>query len=249
MEINKVQTLEICRVAWKAGEIILDIYSKKFKIFRKKDLSPVTIADLESEKIIIKGLNKIFKKPIIVSEETNYKNIDNIKNFWLIDPLDGTKEFIKKNGEFTVNIAFIHKKKPILGIIYAPVLKKTYAAINKSAYKVINKKRFKKIILKKSLKKIMTISRSHSSKKEELKLIKKYKIKKVLYVGSALKFCYVAEGRAHIYPRSGITYEWDTAAGHAIINGVGGIVETSKGNELKYGKKNFKNTNFIAKIF
>ena len=95
----------------------------------------------------------------------------------------------------------------------------------------------------------MIISRSHSSKKEELKLIKKYKIKKVLYVGSALKFCYVAEGRAHIYPRSGITYEWDTAAGHAIINGVGGIVETSKGNELKYGKKNFKNTNFVAKIF
>ena len=249
MQLNKSQILKICKLAWIAGEKILDIYSKEFQIFKKKDMSPVTLADLESEKIIIKGLNKIFKKPIIVSEETNNKNIDKIKNFWLVDPLDGTKEFIKKNDEFTINIAFIHKKKPILGIIYAPVLKKTYAAINKSTYKIINKKRFKKIILKKNLKKIMIISRSHSSKKEELKLIKKYKIEKVLYVVSALKFCYVAEGRAHIYPRSGITYELDTAAGHAIINGVGGIVETSKGNELKYGKKNFKNTNFVAKIF
>ena len=87
----------------------------------------------------------------------------------------------------------------------------------------------------------MIISRSHSSKSEQIELIKKYKITKVLFLGSALKFCYVAEGKAHIYPRSGTTYEWDTAAGHAIINGVGGIVETSKGNELKYGKKNFQN--------
>ena len=173
MQLNKSQILKICKLAWIAGEKILDIYSKEFQIFKKKDMSPVTLADLESEKIIIKGLNKIFKKPIIVSEETNNKNIDNIKNFWLVDPLDGTKEFIKKNDEFTINIAFIHKKKPILGIIYAPVLKKTYAAINKSTYKIINKKRFKKIILKKSLKKIMIISRSHSSKKRRIKINKK----------------------------------------------------------------------------
>ncbi len=111
MQLNKSQILKICKLAWIAGEKILDIYSKEFQIFKKKDKSPVTLADLESEKIIIKGLNKIFKKPIIVSEETNNKNIDNIKNFWLIDPLDGTKEFIKKNDEFTINIAFIHKKK------------------------------------------------------------------------------------------------------------------------------------------
>ena len=95
----------------------------------------------------------------------------------------------------------------------------------------------------------MIISRSHSSKSEQIELIKKYKITKVLFLGSALKFCYVAEGKAHIYPRSGTTYEWDTAAGHAIINGVGGKIETSKGIELKYGKKDFTNTNFVAKIF
>ena len=95
----------------------------------------------------------------------------------------------------------------------------------------------------------MIISRSHSSKSEQIELIKKYKITKVLFLGSALKFCYVAEGKAHIYPRSGTTYEWDTAAGHAIINGVGGKIETSKGIELKYGKKDFKNSNFIAKTF
>ena len=122
MKINKFQTLEICKIAWKAGEKVLDIYSKKFKIYRKKDLSPVTIADLESEKIIIKGLKKIFNKPNIISEETNYKSKSGSKlnSFWLVDPLDGTKEFIKKNGEFTVNIAFIKNKKPVFGIIYAP---------------------------------------------------------------------------------------------------------------------------------
>ena len=249
MEINKVQTLEICKVAWRAGEIILDIYSKKFKIFRKKDLSPVTIADLESEKTIIKGLKKIFSKPTIFSEETNYKSKNKLNNFWLVDPLDGTKEFIKRNGEFTVNIAFIKNKKPVFGIIYAPILKKTYVGTIKNTYKIINKKNFKKIVPKKKSSKTMIISRSHSTKNEHEELKKKYNIKKVLFLGSALKFCYIAEGIAHIYPRNGPTYEWDTAAGHAIINGVGGKIETDKGTELKYGKKDFKNTNFIAKIF
>ena len=249
MEINKVQTLEICKVAWRAGEIILDIYSKKFKIFRKKDLSPVTIADLESEKTIIKGLKKIFSKPTIFSEETNYKSKNKLNNFWLVDPLDGTKEFIKRNGEFTVNIAFIKNKKPVFGIIYAPILKKTYVGTIKNTYKIINKKNFKKIVPKKKSTKTMIISRSHSTKNENEELKKKYNIKKVLFLGSSLKFCYIAEGIAHIYPRNGPTYEWDTAAGHAIINGIGGKIETDKGTELKYGKKNFKNTNFIAKIF
>ena len=251
MEINKVQTLRICKIAWKAGEKILDVYSRKFKIFRKKDLSPVTMADLESEKIIIKGLKKIFNKPTIISEETNYKNKSKSKlnSFWLVDPLDGTKEFIKKNGEFTVNIAFIKNKKPVFGIIYAPILKKTYVGAMKNTYKIINQKYFKKILPKKKANKTMIISRSHFSKNENEKLKKKYKIKKILFLGSSLKFCYIAEGIAHIYPRTGTTYEWDTAAGHAIINGVGGKVETSKGYELKYGKKDFKNTNFIAKIF
>ena len=249
MEINKVQTLEICKVAWRAGEIILDIYSKKFKIFRKKDLSPVTIADLESEKTIIKGLKKIFSKPTIFSEETNYKSKNKLNNFWLVDPLDGTKEFIKRNGEFTVNIAFVKNKKPVFGIIYAPILKKTYVGTIKNTYKIINKKNFKKIVPKKKSSKTMIISRSHSTKNEHEELKKKYNIKKVLFLGSALKFCYIAEGIAHIYPRNGPTYEWDTAAGHAIINGIGGKIETDKGTELKYGKKNFKNTNFIAKIF
>ena len=249
MDINKSQTIEVCKVAWKAGKKILDIYSKKFKIFRKKDRSPVTIADLESEKIIIKGLKKIFNKPIIFSEESYNKSKKKLKNFWLGDPLDGTKEFIKKNGEFTVNIAFVKNNKPFFGIIYAPKLKKTYVGTIKETYKVINQKNFKKIIPKTNPIKTMIISRSHSTKNENEKLKKKYNIKKILFLGSSLKFCYIAEGIAHIYPRSGTTYEWDTAAGHAIIKGVGGKVETNKGRELKYGKKDFKNTNFIAKVF
>ena len=251
MDINKSQTIEVCKIAWKAGEKILEIYSRKFKVFRKKDMSPVTIADLQSEKIIIKGLKKIFNKPTIISEETNYKNKSKSKlnSFWLVDPLDGTKEFIKRNGEFTVNIAFIKNKRPVFGIIYAPILKKTYVGTIKNTYKIINQKDFKKIVPKKKSNKTMIISRSHSSKNESEKLKKKYNIKKVLFLGSSLKFCYIAEGIAQIYPRNGTTYEWDTAAGHAIINGVGGKVESFKGKEMSYGKKNFKNNSFVARFF
>ena len=249
MDINKSQTIEVCKIAWRAGKKILDIYSKKFKIFKKKDMSPVTVADLDSEKTIIEGLKKIFNKPIIISEESNNKSKNKLENFWLVDPLDGTKEFIKKNGEFTVNIAFVKDNKPFFGIIYAPKLKKTYIGTNKETYKVVGQKNFKKIIPKKEPIKTMIISRSHSTKNESEKLKKKYNIKKILFLGSSLKFCYIAEGIAHIYPRSGTTYEWDTAAGHAIINGAGGKIETNKGKELKYGKKDFKNRSFIAKIF
>ena len=249
MLINEKKILEVCKVAWDAGEKILNIYSKKFKIFKKKDMSPVTVADLESEKTIIKGLKKIFDNPTIFSEESNYKSKKNLSNFWLVDPLDGTKEFIKKNGEFTVNIAFIKNKRPFFGIIYAPVLKKTYVGINKKTYKITNKKNFKKILPKKKSHKTLIISRSHSSKNESKELKKKYNVKKVSFLGSSLKFCYLAEGFADIYPRNGNTYEWDTAAGHAIVNGIGGKIETDKGIELKYGKKDFKNTHFIAKNF
>tara|TARA_B100000686_G_C16723549_1_gene936414 strand:- start:765 stop:1514 length:750 start_codon:yes stop_codon:yes gene_type:complete len=249
MEIKKKEIIKICKIAWNAGDKILQIYKKKFRVFKKQDMSPVTTADLESEKIIIKGLREIFNNPKIVSEESNNKIKGKINNFWLVDPLDGTKEFIKKNGEFTVNIAFIKENKPIFGIIYAPELKKTYVGIKKNSYEILNKKKFKKIKLKKNYNKTMIISRSHSTKNEIKKLLKKYNIKKVLYLGSSLKFCYLAEGLAHVYPRSGTTYEWDTAAGHAIVNGVGGKVENNKGYVLKYGKKNFKNTSFVAKIF
>ena len=248
MQINKKQILSVCKVAWDAGEKILEIYSKKFEIFKKKDASPVTLADLQSEKIIIQGLKKIFNKAVIISEEKNNKNINKSNNFWLVDPLDGTKEFIKKNDEFTINIAFIKNKRPVLGIIYAPALKKTYVGIMKNAYRIVNKKKFKKIIFNKKSTKAIIMSRSHSSKSELKDLKKKYKTSKILFLGSALKFCYLAEGKASIYPRSGPTYEWDTAAGHAIINSVGGKVLTNNGIELKYGKKDFKNTNFVAKI-
>tara|TARA_B100000315_G_scaffold247217_1_gene275644 strand:- start:330 stop:1079 length:750 start_codon:yes stop_codon:yes gene_type:complete len=249
MQIDKNKILEVCQLAWLAGKKIIKIYSKEFKIFKKKDMSPVTLADLESEQVIVNGLKRIFKNPIIFSEETNNKNKKKINNFWLVDPLDGTKEFIKKNGEFTVNIAFIKNKKPILGIIYAPILKKTYVGIKNNTYKIINKKKFKKIKSKKIIEKKMIISRSHSTKSEINRLMQKFKIKKVLFLGSSLKFCYIAEGKAHFYPRSGTTYEWDTAAGHAIVNGIGGKIQTSKGKDLEYGKKNFKNTNFIAKAY
>ena len=248
MEIKKINIIKICKLAWDAGEKILNIYSKNFKIYKKKDLSPVTVADLESEKIIIKGLNKIFKNPVIFSEESNNKTKKKIKNFWLVDPLDGTKEFIKKNGEFTVNIAFIKNMKPFFGLIYSPILKKTYVGTIEETYKIINKKEFKKVLPKSNKNRTIIISRSHTKKKEGENLMKTHKANKIIFLGSSLKFCYLAEGIADIYPRSGTTYEWDTAAGHAILNGVGGKILTESGKELNYGKRNFKNKGFIAKI-
>ena len=251
LDLNSDLLLKVSNITIQAGSEIMKYYLEDLEIITKKDNSPLTQADLSSNKIIIEELKKIDETIPILSEETviDWQERKRWNKYWLVDPLDGTKEFIKKNGEFTVNIAFIKNNKPFFGIIYAPKLKKTYVGTIKETYKVINQKNFKKIIPKTNPIKTMIISRSHSTKNESEKLKKKYNVKKILFLGSSLKFCYIAEGIAHIYPRSGTTYEWDTAAGHAIIKGVGGKVETNKGRELKYGKKDFKNRSFIAKIF
>ena len=253
MKIDQKLSNFVNQIAVDAGKEILKIYNKPFTSKMKKDKSPVTKADLVANDLICKRLQSINPNIQIISEEGKKKFSKKTNTFWLVDPLDGTKEFIKKNGEFTVNIALIKNCRPIYGVIYLPVKKEIYFTQNKSAYFGIidhknSYKSKKKIKVKKRTgmnKRVLLLSRSHS---RNIELSKKYfKTDKVIFSGSSIKFCLIANGKGNLYPRLGTTMEWDTAAGHAILNAAGGSVTALDRKVLKYGKKRFKNPSFIAK--
>ena len=253
MKIDQKLSNFVNQIAVDAGKEILKIYNKPFTSKMKKDKSPVTKADLIANDLICKRLQSINPKIQIISEEGKKKFSKKTNIFWLVDPLDGTKEFIKKNGEFTVNIALIKNCRPIYGVIYLPVKKEIYFTQNKSAYfSIIDHKNSykskKKIKVKKRTginNRVLLLSRSHSRNIELSK--KHFKTDKAIFSGSSIKFCLIASGKGNIYPRLGTTMEWDTAAGHAILNAAGGSVTTLDRKVLKYGKKGFKNPSFIAK--
>ena len=250
---------ELIKISYEAGLLIMDIYNNKFEVNYKKDNSPVTNADKKAEEFILKKLNIIFPDIPIISEEA-YSNKfipDYDKRFFLVDPLDGTKEFIKKNGEFTVNIAFINEGNTKIGFINAPAKNKIFFNDEKKSYIIetetkdeisIKKAKQIKVSDQKQKNLIAAISRSHSGKEID-NYLKDYDIEKINYVGSSYKFCLIASGEAHIYPRMSPTCEWDTAAGHAILKTAGGNVTLLNGEELRYGFKenNFINPNFIAR--
>jgi 3'(2'), 5'-bisphosphate nucleotidase len=243
---------KVINVIEKAGFEILKIYysnefkNNNFKIEIKKDkeASPLTKADLKSNTIIINGLNSFSKYPIITEESyVEYETRKKWKKFWLVDPLDGTKNFIARDGEFTINIALIQKNKPVLGVVYAPAFKLIYWAIKdkgafKNGKKIFNNSKRKDII--------GAESRFHSNEKS-LKFFKKNNIKIIKKYGSALKLCKLAEGEIDVYPRLNGTKEWDTAAGHIILKESGcKIIDIISGKELVYNKKNIENNYFIA---
>jgi len=256
--------------AIQAGRSIMDVYSlKDFKIKIKSDNSPLTIADKISHDIITKSLKKS-GIPILSEEGKNipYDLRKNWEYFWMVDPLDGTKEFINRNGEFTVNIALINNTKPILGVIYVPVSKELFfASEGKGAFKVPDISGIKDLesgldgllstrgikLPKKHKKKNFTVvgSRSHMNKETEeyISVLKsEYGNVEIVSKGSSLKFCLVAEGVADIYPRFGPTMEWDTAAGHAIAHESGRIVLRHNSDaEMDYNKENLLNPWFIVK--
>jgi 3'(2'), 5'-bisphosphate nucleotidase len=226
-------------IAVEAGNEILKIYHDERlskEIENKSDNSPLTLADKASNKVIVSSLSTSFPEIPILSEEE--KHVDfaeraNWKKFWLVDPLDGTKEFIKRNGEFTVNIALIDNGYPVLGIIYAPVFDTIYVGdvLEKIAYKIDREGVQTELKVNyKSEKRIAVGSRSHSSQ-EEADLLKTYDVVDTISVGSSLKFCMVAEGKADIYYRHGPTMEWDTGAGQAIVEASGGTVTNMQTQE------------------
>jgi len=224
----------------KASQKVLEIYhSEDFKFDSKQDGSPVTEADIASHQILNSSLIKLSNKIPILSEEGNANSNQDESLFWLIDPLDGTKEFINRNGEFTVNIALIEQGAPILGIVFSPAIEENfYGAMNMGAYKVKGKERTN--ILPKKQKEDechITLSKSHKSKDDEWfidECKKRFGVVQEIPTGSSLKLCKVAEGKADIYSRLGPTYQWDIAAGQAVVESAGGVVSDLAGNPLSY---------------
>ena len=246
---------QVCQISIKAGHAIMDIYDNfdEKDITTKADDSPLTIADQKSNEIICFHLKGLQKKYPIISEEnkqTDYQERKNWERCWLVDPLDGTKEFIKKNGDFTVNIALVEDHKIILGVVYIPVTQKCYFAykdggsfeyIEAGNYRKLEAKEFDKA--DEGLK--FVCSRSHLS--EETKAyVEKFNKPEFVSRGSSLKFLIIAENDAHIYPRLGPTMEWDTAAAHIILEEAGGKIYQLDEQPLLYNKENLLNPYFIA---
>lgn len=256
------QNIQIINAVSRAGRAILDIYgSDDFGVEIKSDESPLTKADKAANEILMEAL-KEFDIPILSEEgkDISYSDRKDWKEFWLVDPLDGTKEFIKKNGEFTINVAKVFRGEAWLGFVYVPVTGDFYLGINQQmAFKFsltagdqIKELPSKTKIIKVSKPEdslVVVASRSHFNEETEAfvnELKKKYSKIDFISKGSSLKLVEVAEGTAHIYPRFGPTMEWDTAAAHAVVLAAGGKVETPEGKALLYNKENLLNPYFIV---
>lgn len=240
-----------------AGRAALDIYRDGFTVTQKADRSPVTAADHAAEKIILEHLARLAPSvPVVAEEAVAAGNIPRVaEEFFLVDPLDGTKEFIHRRGEFTVNIALIRRRLPALGVVYAPVGGMLYAGnvLTSRAFRCPHPADAPTAGPRESLRVrpvpaagiTAVISRSHSTPETEAYL-RHYTIHERVSVGSSLKFCLLAAGEADLYPRLGPTMEWDTAAGHAVLAAAGGKVLAPGGEPLAYGKPDFRNSFFIA---
>lgn len=242
---------KLIEIAELAGAKMMDIYlNEDFEktVDFKADDSPLTIADKASHEIIDAGLREHFPEIPVLSEEG--KSIEKEERqswdtFWCVDPLDGTKEFIKKNGEFTVNIALIKDGYPVCGVIYAPVLKIFYVGDGNSAFMIVNGERKQIKVNERQVNRIAVRSKSHAAIEEE-KVLEKYDVIDSISVGSSLKFCMVAEGKADVYYRHGPTMEWDTAAGQAVLEGAGGKVFNKEGVRFFYNKDSLLNSSFLC---
>ncbi|SHO80610.1 3'(2'),5'-bisphosphate nucleotidase [hydrothermal vent metagenome] len=249
--LNKIDLKEIENIAIKAGQKVMEIYNQDFEVEYKDDKSPLTIADIKANKIICQTLISLYPNIPILSEENKkieYQDRVDWEYYWSIDPIDGTKEFIKKNGEFTINIALIYKDTPVLGVVYAPVLEDLYSAKKgKGAFK----NGIKLPIKRDDNNLVVVASKSHLSKETEeyinnLPLNGKKLIK--ISKGSSLKLCMVAEGVADIYPRLAPTMEWDTSAADAIVRESGKMCYDFYLNKsMLYNKENLLNPWFVVK--
>lgn len=240
-----VELLEAARtLAVEAGSKILEIYKSGFDISQKADFSPVTTADLAAHRIIKRGLARLTPKLPLLSEEDELLSFANRKSwswYWLVDPLDGTREFIKRNDEFTVNIALVQHHQPVLGVVHAPVAQLNYFACSgEGAYRQQSDTNAgaKRIATRKTPEACPVVvgSRSHGGP-ELLAFLEGLGAHEIIRKGSALKSCMVAEGSADIYPRFGPTSEWDTAAAQAVVEQAGGVVVELDGKPLSYNNK------------
>ena len=248
--LNDIDLNKIVNIAKEAGDAIMEIYKKDFKIEYKDDKSPLTEADTKSNEIICKALVELYPNIPILSEENKevpYLDRKDWEYYWCIDPIDGTKEFIKKNDEFTVNIALIHKNIPVLGVVYAPAIDTMYYA--KSGTGAF--KNGTKLPIKRDDNKLIIVaSKSHMSEETQKFIddIETNKKKELISMGSSLKLCLVSDGSADIYPRLAPTMEWDTAAADAIVRESGKMTYSKENDKpLIYNKENLLNPWFVVK--
>jgi 3'(2'), 5'-bisphosphate nucleotidase len=250
--VNEKYLLQVVRIAQRAGAAIMAVYlSGETGETAKADNSPLTLADLAAHRIIVEELNGLAPDIPILSEEAAdiaYPVRSQWRRYWLVDPLDGTREFIKRNGEFTVNIALMESGEPVLGVVYAPVPDKCYYGARGGAFVQHGNAPAQPIAARthRTGEPIRIVaSRSHRDARTEA-LLERLGEHQTISMGSSLKLCLVAEGVAHLYPRLGPTMEWDTAAAHAVVNAAGGIVCDMAGKELRYNKIDLHNPEFLV---
>ena len=258
-QISKI----IKRICTNASFIVLDNYKKyntsissknKIQIKQKVDGSPLTEADLASNHYIVSQLKYYFPNIPVISEESDNDQILNKKNFFLVDPLDGTKEFLIMNDEFSVNIGYVENNRAILGAVALPAKNMIYWTQNNQSWKNILKNKHSKLRKNNNIKLLchakendltIAVSRSHLDRKTD-NFIKKFKFRNIKEIGSSLKIIKICENKVDLYPRFGTTMEWDICAAHAILKASGGAIITKEKQEMLYGKKCFKNSQFFA---
>jgi 3'(2'), 5'-bisphosphate nucleotidase len=247
-ETKKI-TLSLIDVFYKASQVALDLRKIGLKKEIKSDNTPVTNGDIEVNKILTKKISEITPNIVIVSEENAaHKNDKNLKNFWLIDPIDGTRDYISGGDEFTLNAALIINKKPAIGIITVPAQRRVFYSYGMSnSYELINKQQINLIEKKKDYTGLKAVSYSDELKSEIIKVHKKYNITSHQKMKSSLKFCVVAAGEFDLYAAEPRACEWDIAAGHAILKHAGGLITDFNDNEILYGKPAFKNPSLIIR--
>lgn len=240
---------QICSLARAAGDAIMNVYhgNVPLNVVKKSDNSPVTAADIAAHKVILQGLKVLTPDIPVLSEEAPpaWEVRQHWQRYWLVDPLDGTKEFIRRNGEFTVNIAFIEDGKPVMGVVYTPASAVMYSAATGKAWKEdgVQKQQIK---VQNAYPPLVVVSRSHPDEKLS-SYLQQLGEHQTVAMGSSLKFCLVAEGQAQLYPRFGPTNIWDTGAGHAVAMAAGADITDWQGNTLNYTpRESFLNPGFCV---
>jgi 3'(2'), 5'-bisphosphate nucleotidase len=243
--------LEVTALAREAGRAILEVYASSFSVQEKEDRSPLTEADLRSEKLILAGLRRIAPEIPVLSEESvqmPYGTRRHWSRLWIVDPLDGTKEFVQRNGDFTVNIALVDNHRPVLGVVHAPVHERDYFACEGAgAFRSDAQAAGRPIrVAKRGTGPVRVVgSRSHRGSSLD-SFLARVGPHELVEVGSSLKLCLVAEGQADVYPRLGPTSEWDTAAGQCVLEQAGGHVVKLDGDPLAYNREDTLNPSFVG---
>lgn len=249
-ESRKVLMDELVSIVRAAGAVVMEVYGTDFTVMGKQDASPVTEADQRAEALILPALAALTPDiPVIAEEAVAAGNVPSVgERFWLVDPLDGTKEFISRNGEFTVNVALVENGSPVLGVVFAPAIGRLFGGIVGEEAFVEDAAGRRPIQCRVPPEQGLTVvaSRSHGDAAALEAFLAGRKVEKLINAGSSLKLCLVASGEADVYPRLGRTMEWDIAAGHAVLAAAGGRVTQVDGAPFLYGKPDFANPHFVA---